>query len=211
MPIQNFSGKCFVAFTDISGFKVMMADGNKAIQAMDKFYSSGYRALQQESQKVNGIFISDCGVVFSTNGTKEQQLSNLLRVIKTINSSLLEDDIMLTTSICWGQFKYENKLVFEGIEKQPVYGNAYLSAFLDNETGKPKLEPGYCRVVKENLGDINMADIEQSAFIIETNQHHLYYWMCDDENDISNFESKYKDSYNLKFSGMLNALKSNNS
>ena len=211
MPIQNFQGDCFVAFTDISGFKVMMKDGNRAIKAMDKFYSSGYRALQQESEKVNGIFISDCGIIFSTGGTKEQQLSNLLTVIKEINSSLLEHDIMLTTSICWGEFHYENKVVFDGIEKQPVYGNAYLAAYLDNETGKPKLEPGYCRIAKENLGDINIDGIEESAYIKETNKHYIYFWMCNDENRIDSFESKYKDSYNLKFSGMLNALNSSNS
>ena len=39
MAVKNFSGKTFVAFVDISGFKVIMSeDKSQAVGAMNKFY-----------------------------------------------------------------------------------------------------------------------------------------------------------------------------
>jgi len=210
MPINDFNDDCFVAFTDISGFKAMMKSKDEAAKAMNRFYSSGYDSIKQSNQTINGIFISDCGIIFSTSGTKEEQLSNLLKVIQKINSQLIDHNIMLTTSICWGRFSYKNKIVFNGIEKQPVYGNAYLSAFLDNEMGTPKLEPGFCRVLKSGVEDLNISSLDQFSSIKETNKYYLYYWMCSTQDTIKTFETEYKNAYNMKYSGMLSAIKNSN-
>ena len=73
-----------------------------------------------------------------------------------------EHDFMLTTSIAYGKFRYQERIEFEGIEKNPIYGNAYISAFLDNENGKPKIQPGQCRIIKENLPNDITSTIEES-------------------------------------------------
>jgi len=39
------------------------------------------------------------------------------------------------------------------------------------------------------------------------NQHYYYYWMVDEASEIKRFEQNYKDAYNLKYAGILKALK----
>ena len=82
MAVKNFSGKTFVAFVDISGFKVIMSeDKSQAVGALNKFYQIGYQVLQDYQNKVNGIFVSDCAVLFVTKNTsKDEQLNILLEV-----------------------------------------------------------------------------------------------------------------------------------
>ena len=122
---------------------------------------------------------------------------------------MLSENYMLTTSIAFGHFNYQGKIEFEGIEKNPVYGGAYVKAFLDNETGTPKLQPGQCRVCKDNLPQINLDQFDRLIEKSPNSKHYNFYWNLDSELNIENFESKYKNSYSLKYSGMLNALKNN--
>jgi len=42
MPLNNFDGETFVAFLDISGFKIMMADPKVAWKNLDIFYKCAY-------------------------------------------------------------------------------------------------------------------------------------------------------------------------
>jgi len=42
MPIQHFQGDTFVAFMDISGFKSMMDEGQRALHALDAYYNAGF-------------------------------------------------------------------------------------------------------------------------------------------------------------------------
>ena len=62
---NDFSGETFVAFMDISGFKELMKQG-KAINALDVFYEAGFDVLENSSH-IEGIFVSDCGIVFARN------------------------------------------------------------------------------------------------------------------------------------------------
>ena len=66
MPLNNYDGNTFVAFLDISGFKELMRNEKKAWNALDKLYQYGYEILgnQNNECRVEGIFISDCGVLF---------------------------------------------------------------------------------------------------------------------------------------------------
>ncbi|MHB1176388.1 MAG: hypothetical protein ACYCZJ_14805 [Sulfuriferula sp.] len=209
MPIQDFSGKCFVAFTDISGFKAMMKDGERAARAIDALYSAGFDILSR-SPNVNGFFISDCGVLFSRNNDQKEQLERLLEVVRALNQQVLQQDIMLTTSIAWGDFSYHNRIEFTGINKQPIYGNAYVSAFLDNETGIPRLQPGQCRIIKQGVPTEVFYSVTQHSLIESAKAHCYYYWMVENAEEIPEFKRRYKDSYNLKYAGMLNAIKRHN-
>ncbi len=223
MPINNYNGDTFVAFLDISGFKELMRNEKKAWKALDRLYQQGYEILRHQDNvcRVEGIFISDSGVLFvrrinqATPSTSEC-LKSLLLLIKGINEKMREHDFMLTTSIAYGKFRYQERIEFEGIEKNPIYGNAYISAFLDNENGKPKIQPGQCRIVKENLPDNVVETLErrQNDEIFRMirgrdgdNKHYYYYWMRNDPAEIESFEQKYNDAFNLKYAGMLKALK----
>lgn len=206
MPLEHYDEETFVAFTDISGFKEMMKAGDRAIQAMDHFYQAGYYILEVEPN-VNGLFISDCAILFSKSGSIEHRLTSLLRVIKEINRSLLQVGVMLTTSIAWGHFSYHDRIEFRGINKQPIYGNGYLAAFLDNETSTPRIQPGQCRILKKGLSDIH--EISELKFMKETTKHLYYYWNVDTPDQIESFDLRYRDTYNLKYSGMLTALRTN--
>jgi hypothetical protein len=208
MPIHNYRGQTFVAFLDISGFKELMKDDRKALEALNHLYQSGYLALQ-DANGIEGFFVSDSGILFVRDGTIHERLVRILSVIKNINRRMLRKDYMLTTSIAYGHFDYHDKLEFDGIEKNPIYGYAYVQAFLDNENGDPKIQPGQCRLVLRNAP---MLDFHHEDFILlkENNKdrdHRYYYWNVDNENDIQAFEDNYNDSYKLKYTGMLKALK----
>jgi hypothetical protein len=215
MP-EDFDEDTFVAFLDISGFKELMKD-KKAGNALDRLYQYGYEVLQEKNE-VEGIFISDCGILFVRNfQDKKTCLRSLLEVIEKINKEMLKHDFMLTTSIAHGRFKYQKRIVFRGMTKNLLYGGAYLAALLDNENGKPKIQPGQCRIVKKNLP----RDVEEA---LENNhnpdeilqrvrqrnnddKHNYFYWMVENPSEIGGFENQYRDAYNLKFAGMLSALK----
>ncbi len=110
MAINNFDGNTFVAYLDISGFKVLMKeDTEKAWRALDRFYQHGYDVLN-ENRQVEGLFISDCGVLFVRDCQNEvASISSLLSAIREINERLLNrrervNNFMLTTSIAYGHF-----------------------------------------------------------------------------------------------------------
>lgn len=206
MPLTPYDEKTFVAFTDISGFKEMMRSGDRAARAINLFYKAGYTALDQE-QNVNGLFVSDCAILYSLTGSLDARLDSLLRMLKSINRALLQDRVMLTSSIAWGHFSYHDRIDFPGIDKQPIFGNGYLAAFLDNEVGSPRIQPGQCRIVKKGLGSID--NVSQFTMLEESAKHFQYFWNLDFPEEIDNFKSRYRDSYNLKYAGMLSALSSN--
>ena len=211
MPVQNYNGQTFVAFLDISGFKELMKDDKKALEALRRLYQAGYDALQA-AEGVEGFFVSDSGILFVRTGTVHERLKKILEVIKTINARMLTRDYMLTTSIAYGNFDYHDKLEFDGIEKNPIYGYAYVQAFLDNETGNPRIQPGQCRLVKNGLPD--ELNLDHSDFSLlnqkgNDNSHVYFYWNVENQNQIADFEQQYNDSYKLKYTGMLSALKTN--
>ena len=206
VPIQNFAGDCFVAFTDISGFKAMMKDGKRAARAIDALYGAGLNVLSSNTD-VNGFFISDCGVLFSRGNDQKTQLESLLKVVRAVNQEVLEHDIMLTTSIAWGDFSYHNRIEFPGINKQPIYGNAYVSAFLDNEAGSPRLQPGQCRIIKEGVPTDVFSSVALDSPMESVKSYYYFYWMVEDTQGIQEFKRRYQDSYNLKYAGMLNAIR----
>lgn len=212
MPISSYEGETFVAFLDISGFKELMRK-RRAMEALDCLYNAGYGNLgNQNGNRVEGIFVSDCGVLFVRNRqdrlNQADDLHSILEVVKRINEIMIRNDFMLTTSIAYGNFKYQERIEFEGIGKNLIVGNAYLEAFLDNENGNPKIQPGQCRLLENNLPDILIDERFRTVRKRNGNdKHYYYYWMVSAPDEIERFEQEYKDTYNLKYAGMLNVLK----
>lgn len=218
MPVEDFEGNTFVAFLDISGFKILMRDEQRALRALGRFYETGFLVLHEQNNignyRVDGFFVSDSGILFVRNGNEGtyEQLESVLRAVERINRAMLNNDFMLTTSIAYGRFSYRGRFEFTGIEKNPIYGGAYVHAFLDNENGSPKIQPGQCRVIKRNLPPLfdNLLHQNHSPLLgrmRDTGKHYEFYWMVDDEWEIEDFKKQYNDAYDLKYAGMLKALK----
>lgn len=177
----------FVAFIDIAGFKSMMDDGQRGPLALDALYRAGFEVLRDHQLRhepsVDGFFLSDCGVLF-VRGEQESadvRLASLCRVISQIHHRTFEKAIQLTTSIAWGIFSYKDRIEFPGIEKNPICGNAYITAFADNE-GLPKLYPGECRLRREGLPPdvVEFCTNRQGPIagrMRETPLHFYYEWM----------------------------------
>ncbi len=198
-----------------------MKDEKRAWETLDSLYKYGYDVIieNQDNIRVEGLFVSDSGILFVRNCLdKKECLKVLLKIIRELNRKMLNHDFMLTTSIAYGHFKYQKRIEFEGIEKNPIYGNAYVSAFLDNEKRKQKIQPGQCCIVRKNFPQDLIQSIEDKENNNDEilrmirkrdndNNHFYFHWMREEPSEIKNFEKKYKDSYTLKYAGMLKALK----
>jgi hypothetical protein len=209
---MDYKGNTFVGFIDISGFtKMVQRDEQKALDVLDKFYNSGYRALRKRRNSdptIKGILISDCGVLFARSKPDESNkitvLKKMLKIINEINKELIRDNIMLTSSIAYGLFSYQvRNIVFEKVEKQFVCGLPYIRAYLDNsDRAIPKIRPGECRIL---IDDNFPNDVESQIGASINNRsdcfgrspedmnHYYYYWMCRSANLIDEYSLKYDD------------------
>ncbi len=140
MPLQPYSGEAFVAFLDISGFKELMKQNNRALKALNKLYQTGFDLINNGGG-IEGLFVSDCGFLFVENTDDAcADFKKLIEGIKRINRTMLADSFTTVASVAFGQFKYQDKLEIEGIEKNAIYGGAYVEALLDLEKGIRKLK-----------------------------------------------------------------------
>lgn len=211
--MDDFRGSAFVAFVDISGFKNMMnEDENKALKALDLFYKAGYNKLQQIKDKptrVEGVFVSDCGVLFTRKESDNcvvNELKILLDVVGNLNKRLVLEGFLLTTSIAYGEFKYENRNGLDVMTKNAIYGNAYVKAFMDNESRNPKLLPGQCRIIKANLPEI-ATDYLNSNDVIERKQNHYYYWWAAKNSEDMEIVNRAYDRINNYYADLTETLK----
>lgn len=236
MGIYNFEGETYVAFIDISGFKHMMNDKERVADVVYKFYQSGYNILkkylygdERKQAEIQGIFVSDCGILFINRNhqdfdidleKKRDSLNLLLNVIKEMNIRMIDIDVMLTTSIAYGSLKCTEKLEFKGISKNPFYGDAYLSAFLDNESHQIKIQPGECRIVIENLpNDLiskeSKLNYENFKLLKQGKKktHYYFYWMLKEKSKMSEIDkklSKLKDKWYKTIAKLIKAYLNNN-
>ncbi|MFX0086188.1 MAG: hypothetical protein ACFFAU_10950 [Candidatus Hodarchaeota archaeon] len=217
--MRNYDGDAFVAFSDISGFKELMKEEERAWSALDRFYQYGYELMLNKTE-LDGLFVSDCGIVIARDSLElVDRFRSLLSFLKELNEKMLSHNIMLITSIAYGHFKYQRRIDFKRMRKKLLFGNAYLHAVIDNMESKPKIQPGQCRLVKNNLPSriVELIDNSENDNILglirkrgNDNTHYYFYWNLQTPNDIRKFENVYTSSYNLKYSGMLKALKKRN-
>ncbi len=207
MPIRPFNGNTFVAFIDISGFKNLM-NRNLGIEALRNLYNYGYHFIRENNPPVEGLFISDSGILFIRNSTpSSSSLNSLLKVIKKLNLEMLNENCLLTTSIAYDEFIYTNMDDYDGILKNPVYGKAYIKAYMDSIKEKPKLNPGECRIIRRKLPDnikqelLNNTDSYELFKLLKTRtkSYHYFYWMLDHQDDVETFEKDYKKAYDSRY------------
>lgn len=216
MALENINGNAFVAFTDIAGFKKMLVDGNRAAKALDYFYNCGYDILNVNSL-VKGLFVSDSGIlIVPCNSTDKMKLKDnlvaLLKVIKELNIRMLDENYMLTTSIAFGYFKYENRLEFPGMSKDMILGHAYLNAYLDNENRTNKLDPGQCRIVCDNDNTVDIGGIakeiekEYVLELVKKEKRIYFHWYIEKKTDIKRFRESYQLAKNSVYERELEIL-----
>jgi len=208
MALENYNGKTFVAFLDISGFRELMRSGKeKAERALDIFYQSGYDVLLSNFE-LKGIFVSDSGILYSTDEQNSEtiKLKKILEAVKFINEQMLDNDFMLKTSIAFGEFSYSGRIELPNISKSMILGNAYTEAFIDND----KVKTGMCRII--DLPNTIIVSEVNFPLLKQKGKYYYYYWNIPENADnkeekIDNFIKSHKDSYQLKFEGILKALK----
>lgn len=231
MGIYNFEGETFLAFIDISGFKHLMKNKEKIAETVYKFYQCGYNTLNKhrygpnrELARIQGIFVSDCGIIFVNEDhedlnqnleVKRESLNLLLGVIKELNAGMIENNTVLTSSIAYGSLNCTEKLEFNGISKNPFYGDAYLHAFMDNENPQIKILPSECRIVKKNLPEnlINKESrkkYEHFKFLQQKQnkpEHYYFYWMVNKRSKIREFTRSYSNLEEEKYKRMTKLIK----
>lgn len=213
--MQNFDGKTFVAWVDLSGFKELMKQ-KKAWEALNYFFNLGYDILSGFTN-LSSLFVSDSGIIYCHNSqqSEKERLLDLLSAIQKINLDLLSQNYLTKCSIAFGDFKYQNRIELTNLSKSFVLGDAYVNSYLDLEDKRNKLEAGQCRISKQGLpNDLKLlfeTEEKKKRFIVkkrEKDQHHYYfYWMLDNDLHINEFEQKYQDTYNLQFRGIIEVLK----
>jgi hypothetical protein len=218
----------FVAFSDISGFKVLMRkDKETALKVLRRFFKIGYDTTNPDTgnykESIQGLFVSDCCIIWPL-GSGNNPLDNfnlLLQGIQNINQAVLNDpvmkkqNVMLKTSIAYGEFQYIEVEKHALIQKELIFGDAYIRAYDDNSL---KLDPGLCRIVidekfpKSIKRKIDKNEIfDGSASLIEKLQNKYYFfWNCQHKEDIAPFwneyskleEERYKKMYTILSNGI---------
>ncbi len=231
MGISDFEGLTFVAFIDICGFKQIMKDEEKVKKAVYKFYQSGYRTLKEhrdrkdnDKPQIQGIIVSDCGILYVIRShsetiedikRKRNSLNQILMVIKKINKDMIINDVMLKTSIAYGKLNCSKKLEFKGIVKSAFYGDAYLTAFMDNEKARIRLRPGECRIIQKDLPDNLITNVSKQRYesfrLLKQREDYIpyyyFYWMLDNGSRIEEFNNKYKNLEPDKYKKMTKLIK----
>lgn len=195
----------------------MMERRERAEAALHRFYQTGYdlmRAHGTDHPRVEGIFVSDCGVLFVRPGSAGpvESLCRMLAFVRGLNQRLLPHRVMLSTAIAYGNFRYEERIEIDGMNKNPILGRAYLRAYLDTQEKRPKLRCGYARVVREGMPPEVIRGIEGatrtplSMLRPDGRKHFNYYWMRERPEEIADFETDYRDSGNLIFEGIRMVL-----
>lgn len=209
---ESFSGNTFVAFVDISGFKKMMK-ADYARLALDTFYQNGYGILSnQDANKcqVEGFFVSDCGILF-VRGIEQYGLlaglEILLDKIDSLNRRMLSPHkYMLTSSIAYGYFELRNMDQHERIRKNPIYGDAYLQAVIDNENGTKKIKPGECRIIKCKEINSALSKAKKSdPRLQDSGEYCHFYWMAKGSS-VEEFQVDYKEAEESQYSEILKVL-----
>ena len=210
MPINSFSGKAYVAFSDLNGFKEMMRSHERAAKALDKFYRTVYSLISEPQYSgVQTLAVSDCAISFIGNEQNRDSLPLLLGFLQKLHSEMIKADYLVTSSVAYGQFSYHERIELSGLEKNMFLGDAYLKSYLING----KCPDGSIIIICD---DNEKDNILQSSgayrdFMKCTRRREIgglqYYWAVSSAPEIDKFAEAYQDTYRLKYKGMISIYK----
>lgn len=209
MPINNFSGETYVAYSDLNGFKEMMRNLDTAGKALDKLYQTVYELKSKhEFSKLQTLAVSDCAITFASNTHNIEELPTILIFLKELHFEMIKSDYLITSSVAFGTFSYQERIELTGLDKNMLYGDAYLKAYLNNA----KCPEGSIVIICEgNEKDNILQSSGTYREFLKDNRRGVrglqFFWALSSVTDIDNFEEAYQDTYRLKYQGMISVYK----
>jgi hypothetical protein len=209
MSLNNFSGETYVAFSDLNGFKEMTRNLDTAGKALDKLYQTVYELKSKhEFSNLQTLAVSDCTITFASNTHNIAELPTMLRFLKELHSEMIKADYLITSSVAYGPFSYQERIVLTGLDKNMLYGDAYLKAYLNNA----KCPEGSIVIICEgNEKDNILQSSGTYREFLKDNRRGVrglqFFWALSSTADINKFEEAYQDTYRLKYKGMISVYK----
>lgn len=186
----DFDGTTFVAFSDLSGFKKMLAeDSGEAYKALNYMYNKAYELLT-DNANVSAIAVSDCVVSWS----RDNNLQHLVSFVSMLHKRMIAKRFLLKTTIAHGDFKYESRISLPNMQKGLILGNAYLKAYIANEKIK-------------RPGRITLVSAEPTCNCWrwrKTRSRWEYFWSANSENQIRLIKSARNNARTPIYEGLKN-------
>jgi hypothetical protein len=221
MPLENFDGQTWVAYSDLCGTKAMYnINRNMAGQALDKFYTTvnsiQERLLRVGQYGVSVLVVSDCAIFWiHRNGEHNREvtidpksLGILLENLKQLHCDMIASEYMLRSTIAYGYFKYEQRLEFRHTRKDMIFGGAYLDSFAQND----KIPLGSIFLVKTQ-DQFKKSDLgtDYSVRIYKNKQLGFkeYIWWVENKRDIKSTIKDRDDIHNDRYKALINLYKGN--
>jgi hypothetical protein len=142
---------------------------------------------------------------------RKSSLEIILGNIQKLNKNMIANDILLTASIAYGRFKYVPKPETSSLGKKFLYGDSYLDAYQDNESGSPRIKPGECRVISNEIISEILTNLDHDLYSPlkllqkknKTEKRHIYfYWMLNDLSDKDRFNKEYNNAYESRYASI---------
>jgi hypothetical protein len=209
MPIKSFSGITYVAFSDLNGFKEMMRNHENAANALDKFYKTIYRLKSKTAYSgMSTLAVSDCAISFIDNANNRDSLPSILGFLKELHTEMIKAEYLVTSSVAYGQFYYNERVELTGLEKNMLFGGAYLKAYINN--GKCP-EGSIVIICDETDKDLILQASGEYRELFRDYRRGVkglqFFWAVSSADGIADFEKSYHDTYTLKYKGMIAVYK----
>lgn len=152
------------------------------LKVLTRFYAVGYRELK-EKKIFHGIFFSDSGIIYFKKNVHEidsehsiKGLNEILKVVSKLNKEFLipssgyenyaDIKFMTKCAIAFGDLKIMELNELPNVEKQPLYGQAFVDAYESAEgISEHEMQIGEVRITYKNspsfrnkLEDLNTSD-----------------------------------------------------
>lgn len=209
MPLNNYTGETYVAFSDLNGFKEMTRNLDTAGRALDKLYQTVYDLKSKnEFSSLQTLAVSDCAITFASKNENLAELPTMLKFLKELHTEMIRADYLITSSLAYGKFSFQERIELTGLDKNMLYGDAYLKAYLNNA----KCPEGSIVIICEgNEKDNIVQSSEAYREFLKDNRRGMkglqFYWAVSSPGNIANFEKSYHDTYSLKYKGMISVYK----
>ncbi len=158
MPLQNFEGQTWVAFSDLCGTKAMYKEGHhKADKALGRFYQTVYD-LHESSRGISALVVSDCAVFWVHAGAGitlprrpgSNSLESLLERLKALHWQMVHENYLIRTTVAYGHFCYQQRIELRNLRKDMFVGDAYMDAYLAND----RCTPGGIVILNPTEGEV---------------------------------------------------------
>ncbi len=203
MPLQDFDGDTWVAFSDLCGTKEMLAKSrHKAANALGRFYQTVYD-LHDVTQGISCLAVSDCAIFWlHGEAAAAYALDSLLNVLKDLHQRMAQAKYLVSTSVAWGAFSYQQRLELPHLRKDMVAGGAYMDAYAKNKD----LLPGSIGIV--NCPDNRWSDdfCPQTAPFLTAGPAGFKkssIWWVDSHAEVSGAKQRQKQANESRFQALL--------